>query len=184
MQVSAGSDKGADPAGAAESNGGTTAAAAETGVLSQLPRTRPQRSSPRRAAARRAGQTDAPTAKTEAPAKPKTPAARKPAARAPAPTRVPRGSTGRGPQAGAGAAPKKTRAQAGARRRTSAKVPPAPVPRQGFESESDRARGPVRPPGGAELLTSAAEIVGELTKAGFSAGERLMRDALSLLPRS
>ena len=56
-----------------------------------------------------------------------------------------------------------------------------PVPRQGFESESDRARGPVRPPGGTELLTSAAEIVGELTKAGFSTGERLLR---SLLPRS
>ncbi len=65
---------------------------------------------------------------------------------------------------------------------TRAKAPAdQPVPRQGFESESDRARGPVRPPGGTELLTSAAEIVGELTKAGFSTGERLLR---SLLPRS
>jgi hypothetical protein len=97
---------------------------------------------------------------------------------------VPRGTTGRGPQATAEAAPKTARAEAGARRRTSAKPPPAPVPRQGFESESDRARGPVRPPGGAELLASAAEIVGELTKAGFATGERLVRDALSLLPRS
>lgn len=55
---------------------------------------------------------------------------------------------------------------------------------QGFESESDRARGPVHPPGGAELVASAAEIVGELAKAGLASGERLLKDVLSRLPLS
>jgi hypothetical protein len=58
------------------------------------------------------------------------------------------------------------------------------APRQGFESEGERPSGPVQPPGGAELVASAAEIVGEITKAGFAAGERLLRDVLSRLPGS
>jgi hypothetical protein len=44
--------------------------------------------------------------------------------------------------------------------------------------------GSVHPPGGVELVTSAAEIVGELAKAGLSTGERLLKDVLSRLPRS
>jgi hypothetical protein len=42
----------------------------------------------------------------------------------------------------------------------------------------------VQPPGGAELLISAAEIVGELAKAGVSRSERLLKDVLSRLPLS
>ena len=42
--------------------------------------------------------------------------------------------------------------------------------------------GSVRPPGGAEFLASAAEIVSEVAKAGLSAGERLLKDAFSRLP--
>ncbi len=57
-----------------------------------------------------------------------------------------------------------------------------PAPRQGFECESERTDGPVHPPGGAELVASATEIVGELAKAGLSAGERLFRDVFSRLP--
>jgi len=53
---------------------------------------------------------------------------------------------------------------------------------QGFASDGDRGHGPVAPPGGAEFLATAAEIVNELTKAGVSTGERLLRDALSRLP--
>jgi hypothetical protein len=60
----------------------------------------------------------------------------------------------------------------------------APAPRQGFETEGERVSGPVQPPGGAELVASAAEIVGELTRAGFSAGERLLKDVFSRLPGS
>jgi hypothetical protein len=41
--------------------------------------------------------------------------------------------------------------------------------------------GPVAPPGGAEFAATAAEILGELTKAGVSTGERLVRDVLSRL---
>jgi hypothetical protein len=42
----------------------------------------------------------------------------------------------------------------------------------------------VAPPGGAELLATAAEIVSELAKASVSTGERLLRDVLSRLPLS
>jgi hypothetical protein len=56
------------------------------------------------------------------------------------------------------------------------------VPSQGYESDDDAATGVVHPPAGAELLVSAAEIVGEFAKAGVSRGERLLKDALSRLP--
>ncbi len=59
-----------------------------------------------------------------------------------------------------------------------------PVPAQGFESEADNMHGAVHPPSGAEILGSATEILGELAKAGVSAGERLFRDVLSRLPLS
>jgi len=69
-------------------------------------------------------------------------------------------------------------------RAASASAAAAPVPRQGFECEGERATGPVHPPGGAELVASVAEIIGELAKTGFSTGERLLKDALSRLPLS
>jgi hypothetical protein len=56
------------------------------------------------------------------------------------------------------------------------------VPRQGFATEGERAFGPVQPPGGADFLATAAEIVNELTRASISTGERLIKDALSRLP--
>ncbi len=57
------------------------------------------------------------------------------------------------------------------------------APRQGFEADGAGASGPVQPPGAGELVASAAEMVGDLAKAGLSASERLLRDALSRLPR-
>ncbi len=59
-----------------------------------------------------------------------------------------------------------------------------PAPRQGFECESESMSGSINPPGSAELLASAAEVVGELAKAGLSTGERLLKDALARLPHS
>ena len=123
-----------------ESNGRPSGAQDATSILSNLPRTRPQRATARRTAARKA------TASTTA-AAPAKPRARRAPRRAPVPT----------PDV-------------------------EPVPLQGFESEHDRARGPVHPPGGVELVASAAEIVGELAKAGLSTGERLLKDLLSRLP--
>jgi hypothetical protein len=76
---------------------------------------------------------------------------------------------------------RKRAGSAAARPRASARVR-EPAPRQGFESETESMSGSVRPPGGAELVASAAEIVGELAKAGLSTGERLLKDALSRLP--
>jgi hypothetical protein len=174
------SDTGADPAGSAPSNGGTTAEGAEQGVLSQLPHTRPQRSSPRRAASRRAGQAGgrlASSGAAEPSPKARSAAASPSTAKSAAKPAKARASATRG----AAAQPRKAPPRAQARRRPPSAPPPPPVPRQGFESDSDRAHGPVTPPGGAELLTSAVEIVGELAQAGLATGERLIR---SLLPRS
>jgi hypothetical protein len=68
---------------------------------------------------------------------------------------------------------------------STAKPPPKDtIPRQGFESESDSASGPVHPPGGAELIASAAELAGELAKTGVTTGARLLKDFLSRLPPS
>jgi hypothetical protein len=105
--------------------------------------------------------------------RPQRPSARRDAARRPA------------------AAAKATPTQAPARKQATAKRRPAksavkplqgPAPRQGFESESDSLSGPVQPPGGVELLASAAELAGELAKTGLSTGGRLLKDALSRLP--
>jgi len=77
-------------------------------------------------------------------------------------------------RAGAGPVPRAKTAEG--RRQT------APV--QGFESESEAATGSVQPPGAVELLASAAEVVSELTKAGLSRSERLLKDLVSRLPLS
>ena len=148
------------------------------GVLANLPRTRPQRSSPRRAAARTAAaepatqaangtrETAAETAaKTKAPSRPRRPSARKAQARKPATA----------PSAGKPSArtPRRQAQSHSDRER---------VPTQGFECASESVSGPVQPPGGPELVASAVEIVGELAKAGLSSGERVLRDVLSRLP--
>jgi hypothetical protein len=152
------------------------------GVLANLPRTRPQRSSPRRVAARdaasaangaresRPGSKSRPSGAASAKA---TGKARKPSAGAAGESRT---------RAGA-------KASAGGRRRPSASrrgaaSPKDAAPRQGFECEGATATGSVQPPGGAELVATAAEIVGELAKAGLSTGERLLRDVVSRLPLS
>ena len=161
-----------------ESNGRPSAPEEASSVLSNLPRTRPQRSTPRRTAARKAmtteatqttpavsnGRTAAPRTRAKAPA---ASIATKP--RKPTPTRK---------------AASKPRVRSAPERAHKAAPEPEPVPLQGFESENDRARGPVHPPGGAEFVTSAIEIVGELAKSGLSTGERLLKDVLSRLPLS
>jgi hypothetical protein len=142
------------------------------GVLSKLPRTRPQRSSPRRAAAREAmAAAGAATVADERSNGRPAPRSRDAAAR---PPRRPaaRGSAG------------SRRARGASARTAGTAASGEPVPRQGFECEGERANGPVQPPGGADLLASAAEIVGELTKSGLATGERLLKDVLSRLPLS
>ena len=131
----------------------------EEGVFVNLPRTRPQRSSPRRAAARNAVAGAAAGASTAA-----------------APTTQP--------------PPQRAHAKRPPTKRTSATRRPLKgslddsAPRQGYEAEREAVTGSVRPPGGTELMASAAEIVGDLAKAGLSTGERLLKDVFSRLPRS
>jgi hypothetical protein len=159
----------------AKGNSGSTTSNGDREVLVNLPHTRPQRSSPRRAAAREAAGT------TEQ---------RKPPARSAARSRIGGGTAQGGSRKSAtarAAAGKATnsapKASAGSARRRSA-TSGRSAPRQGFESEGENMNGSVQPPGGAELVASAAEIVGELAKVGLSAGERLLKDAFSRLPRS
>jgi hypothetical protein len=133
---------------------------ASEGVLANLPRTRPQRPSARRDASRKAAQ-----AKT---------APQKTAQAKATPRKAARVKTTPRKAAQAKARPTRTKNEA--------KPLQEPAPRQGFESDSDLARGPVQPPGGADVLSSAAELAGELTKTGLSAGGRLFKDFLSRLP--
>jgi len=160
---------------AENSNGRAGSDPAEEGVLSKLPHTRPQRSSPRRAAARKAA--SAPDSSN---------GAAQPAIARPAETGAKRARKAPSPR------PAKARARTSA---SAARTPRSTgreaaagttardqVPRQGFESEMDRVKGPVQPPGGAELVGSAAEIVADLARTGLSTGERLLRDALARLP--
>ncbi len=167
-----------------------------SGVLANLPRARPQRSSARRLAARErngsstavreqrppASRPSAATSKTavetrkRAKAKSSSAAGESQAtegASAPGKASAPRPRPAKRP-AGSGAARKRTRPAAAQE----------PAPRQGFESESDTPSGSLQPPGGVELVASAAELVGELAKAGLSRSERLLKDVFSHLPLS
>jgi hypothetical protein len=80
-----------------------------------------------------------------------------------------------------------SRRKAGPRRsaaRSSSSAIEDAAPRQGFECDGESVSGSVAPPGAPELVATAAEIVGELAKAGLSTGERLVKDVLSRLPLS
>lgn len=179
----------------------------EAGVLSHLPRTRPQRASPRRAAARReAARKAQPTAETRPTAETQPTADAQPLTKArssakaqphaerdvePATSAADNGAASAhaaGPRRSASAGPARKRpsgARPGKRSVASGRRAPAleEVPSQGYETD-DEATGPVRPPGGAELVVSAAEIVGELAKAGISGSERVLKGVLSRLPLS
>jgi hypothetical protein len=171
-------------------------ALASDGVLANLPRTRPQRSSARRDAARRtvsaaAGEpTGAPARKQRPTASAKAqPTATSKAQPTPsAAGRKPRPTAAKA-QAATTPASKQTVAKkrpAKAKEKTSATATAErfqdPAPRQGFETERDPVSGPVQPPGGVDLLSSAAELAGELTKSGLSTGGRLLKDVFARLP--
>jgi hypothetical protein len=172
-----------------DSNGRPSAEAVEQGVLSNLPRTRPQRATERRIAARNA------TKQRSGKGEPRKRASSRKGRTGAA------GATGTASKADPASATEKAgAATAEAKRAARPKPAPArkprarsepartrvrtqePAPRQGFEAEGERASGPVQPPGGAELVASAAEIVSEIAKAGLSAGERAVRDLFSRLP--
>ncbi|HEV2924959.1 MAG TPA: hypothetical protein VGW98_13050 [Solirubrobacteraceae bacterium] len=163
-----------------------------SGVLANLPRTRPQRASPRRAAARRteAEKTDGAAAQTRSGERSGPRGARAPSTAPAAATGAGETTTAKGRAPGPGASRRAARNRpakraSGAQGRARRSTPNVDaVPRQGYESDDDAATGAVQPPGGAELLISAAEIVGELAKAGVSRSERLLKDVLSRLPLS
>jgi hypothetical protein len=145
---------------ASTSNGGP--ADVERGVLANLPRTRPQRATARRAAARNnAGAARRPR-RTSTRSAQREPDGRAQAARRQVPRPRPEHRATR-------------RAPAPARR-SQQNAPP-----QGFACE-ESSTSTLHPPGGAELVVSAAELVGDLAKAGISRGERLVKDLFGRLP--
>jgi hypothetical protein len=174
------------------------AGASSEGVLANLPRTRPQRSSARRDAARRT----APEAKAKPKAKPIPSTATKPRMTAAAKTKASPAPALRTGKAKAESGPAPTRRTGNAKAklgpvptrkaitpkqrpvtaRATAKPLQDPAPRQGFETERDPISGSVQPPGGVDLFTSAAELAGELTKSGISTGGRLLKDVFARLP--
>jgi hypothetical protein len=162
-----------------QSNGQPSSPEDSRSVLANLPHTRPQRSSARRAAAREAaGAAAATVSELEPQTGRRESRGSKGAERAKAaPKRPSRAKTAR-------TSPAKPRKAAASRRAATSARGSGSVPRQGFESEADRARGPVQPPGGTELVASAVEIVGELAKSGLATGERLLKDVFSRLSPS
>jgi hypothetical protein len=186
------------------SSSATKTPRSEGGVLANLPRTRPQRSSARRAAARGASPAAPAAPRKTTRAKPTKPtASKRTAARSKSqPKRrvtekraveaVTESESSASAAAKASPATPRPSSAVRAKRARAAKraAPPRPTaplqepaPRQGFESEGET-DGAVAPPGGAELVSAAAEIVGELAKAGLSTGERLLKDVFSRLPLS
>ena len=164
--------------GPADSNGHAGSSGDGAGVLANLPRTRPQRATARRAAARSRRAADSPNGALAAPA-PEQRTAAKSAKKAPA-----AGTKTKAKAKAAPAAKPKSRPKPAPRRPVKpASASREEVPRQGFECIEERATGAVPPPGGPELVNTAAEIVGELAKAGIAGGERLLRDVLSRLGR-
>jgi hypothetical protein len=186
--------------------------AAEPGVLSSLPSTRPQRPSARRSAARqtaarqtaaRADRTDANSSVANssgrAPKKPRKQQVGRVAAAGRATPKVSRTTAGAeqatpkvspttsGPTQ---ATPKVSRATARAGRAApeilrAPRVAEASVPPQGFEAEEEIQAGhSVQPPSGSELASSLADLFGELAQASLSAGGRLLKDAFKRLPGS
>ena len=157
---------------------------ASEGVLANLPRTRPQRSSARRDAVRQTA--SAKVEPTGAPAPKPRRAASATAQSTPVSGRKLRPTASSKAQP----APIPARKQVAAKQRpakarmkvTAKKRQQDPAPRQGFETEGDPVSGPVQPPGGVDLLSSAAELAGELTKSGLSTGGRLLKDFLTRLP--
>jgi hypothetical protein len=130
--------------------------AEEPGVLGNLPRTRPQRASARRAQARAAS-----------------------VRRRPAKAQAKASTVSRSGAAKSSAQPRAKPARARARKAEQAgeRVPP-----QGYEPESESMRGPIQPPGGAELAGSIAELAGELAKASVSTSAHFVKGLLSRLP--
>jgi hypothetical protein len=139
-----------------------------TGVMAELPRSRPQRASARRTTAREADARPVASKRLSDEADRAAAAARTILSGLP---RVrPQHTSARR------AAARAARSNAGAR------AGRQPVPRQGFESDPGPMRGPVEPPGGAELAVSLGELAGELAKVGVATGARLLKDVLSRLP--
>jgi hypothetical protein len=156
-----------------KSNGLHSSPQDAAGVLANLPRSRPQRSSARRDAARRTrAKADSAAVTSEASGA----AARTPRAKA--------SSAARAKAAGERRAKPRPDRPGTKRAAPSRAKAREEVPTQGFESVAERASGSVQPPGSTELIASAAEMLGDVAKAGLATGERLLKDVFSLLPRS
>jgi hypothetical protein len=153
------------------------------GVLANLPRSRPQRSSARRIAARessdRAGGASR-RAPASARAKASSGSPRTTVKTEKATPKAARGSTGNGAaRARPGPAPR-SRPKVATARSDSAKSANR-APRQGFESDAESTSGPVAPPGSAEFLNAATELLAVVARSGLSRGSATLREIMERL---
>jgi hypothetical protein len=132
-------------------------------VLTRLPAHRPQRVTARRAATRKR----APAADTPAPDEPTGAKDPKPAAKT----------------AKRATSKKRAVASSAGTARHVANPPPAPAPKQGFESEEVLAGVAVKPPSNSELLISTVELAVGAAQSTIVRGGRLLAGALTRLPR-
>lgn len=134
-------------------------------MLSELPRTRPQRASARRERTRKAD-----TAKRSSDERPS-------AEQPPTEQQAPRRQTRVSKQKGA-------KAQKPARKRTRvAPASPPPAPRQGYEPDTELTAGSsISPPSGGEMAGAIVELAGEMAQNGLSAGARFLKGLLGRLP--
>ncbi len=169
--------------------------AAEGGILSQLPRSRPDRRSARRAprpvdaaksarGARISGASardlDAPRpAAGDEPPRPQGPAAAQMGAPKPRqrPHRQQRSGAAAGTAAGEGR-PAGASVIGGA-----AKLDEEDVPVQGYEAQDELGREPLSPPAGVQLLESLVELAAQLARSSFLYCTRIAREALRHTPR-
>jgi hypothetical protein len=162
------------------------------GVLANLPRSRPQRSSARRVAARDGASSGAArrastpsTGTDEQAASASQPAANRASgsAKRSSGARKARTASGSSSRARAGR-PASGAAGTRARRQTAATGSASKgtrAPRQGFESDADSTSGPVMPPGAGEILTAATELIADVAKSGLSRGTSTLNGILQRL---
>ena len=147
-------------------------------MLANLPRTRPQRSSPRRAAARAGERAESTAANGGASAI--QIAAPRPRAR----RRRRRSATIADGETRAGEREGERREAAHAACAAPHRSPRIPSRSRVSSATATAPAGLSQPPGGSELVASAAEILGELTKTGLATRRAPAKDVLGRLPFS
>jgi hypothetical protein len=172
-----------DPASSDPENRNSQADLPNAGILSALPRARPQRASPRRASTRSKADKAPRTAHSKESKAPTVATAGKPKTTRATSAEV-ASTKAAAPGVRVGQAKTKSTPRAPKTKLAPTRQAEPPAPRQGYEPEEEVELGTtVNPPSSVELVESVADIAVELANSGLAAGGRLLKDAFSLLRR-